>query len=197
MSLNLFASSPFRTLASTLPAACRFNSTASKNPSNALRNILQPSQSASGSRPARPFRQTSPRSRMAQREEQRLLAENRALEKYQVRNWKAGDIYAPHDLSPTEMRKWSKRSPPSTDAFDALNLNPLSVYKNFNIMSEYMTEMGRIRHSKMTGLRPVNQRKMAKAIRRAIGVGLMPSVHRHPMILAELKYKNEGPGGNV
>ena len=51
-------------------------------------------------------------------------------------------------------------------------------------MSEYMTEMGRIRHSSETGLRPVNQRKIAKAIRRAIGLGLMPSVHKHPEILA-------------
>lgn len=63
------------------------------------------------------------------REEQRLQAENRALEKFQTRPWKAGDIYAPHDLSPTEMQKWRKRNPPTTDAFDALNLNPLSVYK--------------------------------------------------------------------
>lgn len=51
-------------------------------------------------------------------------------------------------------------------------------------MSEYMTSMGRIKHSSQTGLRPVNQRKIAKAIRRAIGLGLMPSVHRHPEILA-------------
>ena len=52
-------------------------------------------------------------------------------------------------------------------------------------MSEYMTEMGRIRHSKSTGLRQVNQRKIAKAIRRAIGLGLMPSIHKHPQILIE------------
>ena len=50
-------------------------------------------------------------------------------------------------------------------------------------MSEYMTEMGRIKHSRETGLRPKNQRKIAKAIRRAIGLGLMPSVHRHPLAL--------------
>lgn len=43
--------------------------------------------------------------------------------------------------------------------------------------------MGRIKHSLNTGLRPKNQRKMAKAIRRAIGMGLHPSVHRHPEIL--------------
>lgn len=34
-----------------------------------------------------------------------------------------------------------------------------------------------------TGLRPVNQRRVAKAIRRAIGIGLMPSVHKHPELL--------------
>lgn len=50
-------------------------------------------------------------------------------------------------------------------------------------MSEYMTDMGRIKHRNETGLRPVNQRRMAKAIRRAVGMGLMPDVHRHPEIL--------------
>lgn len=51
-------------------------------------------------------------------------------------------------------------------------------------MSEYMTAAGRIKHRSVTGLRPVNQRKIAKAIRRAIGLGLMPSAYRHPEILA-------------
>jgi small subunit ribosomal protein S18 len=50
-------------------------------------------------------------------------------------------------------------------------------------MSEYMTPMGRIKHSNETGLRPVNQRRIARAIRRSIGMGIMPSVHRHPEIL--------------
>ncbi len=50
-------------------------------------------------------------------------------------------------------------------------------------MSEFMTGMGRIKHSKETGLRPVNQRKVAKAIRRAIGIGIMPSIHHHPQMI--------------
>ncbi|EXJ90973.1 hypothetical protein A1O1_04080 [Capronia coronata CBS 617.96] len=62
-------------------------------------------------------------------------------------------------------------------------------------MSEYMTEMGRIRHSSSTGLRPVNQRKVAKAIRRAIALGLMPSVHRHPeYIKSEMEGKRTSSG---
>lgn len=58
-----------------------------------------------------------------------------------------------------------------------------NAMQNFTIMSEYMTETGRIKHSSETGLRPKNQRKIAKAIRRAIGLGLMPSVHRHPLVM--------------
>ncbi|KAJ5041222.1 uncharacterized protein L3040_005770 [Drepanopeziza brunnea f. sp. 'multigermtubi'] len=105
------------------------------------------------------------------------------LSKQITRRWKVGDIYAPHDLSEVEMAKWKRRGKPLYDVFDVLNLNPMEHYRNFSIMSEYMTEMGRIRHSKDTGLRPVNQRKIARAIRRTIGMGLMPSVHQHPEIL--------------
>jgi len=55
--------------------------------------------------------------------------------------------------------------------------------QNFTILSEYVSEMGRIKPMSETGLRPVNQRRIAKAIRRAIGIGLMPSVHKHPELL--------------
>lgn len=51
------------------------------------------------------------------------------------------------------------------------------------MMSEYTTNMGRIRNRRDTGLRAVNQRKIAKAIRRAVGMGLLPSVHEHPEVL--------------
>lgn len=51
------------------------------------------------------------------------------------------------------------------------------------MMWEYVTNMGRIKHSRDTGLGNVNQRKMAKAVRRSIGMGLMPSVHKHPEML--------------
>ena len=50
-------------------------------------------------------------------------------------------------------------------------------------MWEYMTSTGRIRRRADTGLRRVNQRRIAKAIRRAVAMGLMPSVHKHPEML--------------
>ncbi|KAE8838168.1 hypothetical protein PTNB85_05503 [Pyrenophora teres f. teres] len=115
------------------------------------------------------------------------FAESERLAQYQrqiYRKWQPGDVYAPHDLSGIEQKKWKQgRMKPQEDAFDILGINPVLEYKNFTMMSEYMTEMGRIKHSKDTGLRPKNQRKIAKAIRRAVGLGLMPSVHRHPLVL--------------
>ncbi|KAH7060403.1 ribosomal protein S18 [Macrophomina phaseolina] len=111
----------------------------------------------------------------------RLRAE---LEAQAPRRWQFGDVYAPHDLTGVEAKKWKKsRRTPELDAFDTLGLDPLKEYKNFSIISEYMTEMGRIKHSKVTGLRPRNHRKLAKAIRRAIGIGIMPSVHVHPELI--------------
>ena len=69
------------------------------------------------------------------------------------------------------------------DVIDQLGINPLEEYKNVSILQEFMGPTGRIKHSKETGLRGVNQRKIAKAIRRAVGMGLLGSVHRHPEIL--------------
>lgn len=62
-------------------------------------------------------------------EERRIQLESKPLEKFMTRDWKAGDVYSPHDLSPTEMKKWRKRQSPPTDAFDALKKNPLDLYK--------------------------------------------------------------------
>ncbi len=53
----------------------------------------------------------------------------RAMDKNFSRDWKSGDVYAPHDLSAAEARKWRKRYTPTVDAFDALSLNPIDFYK--------------------------------------------------------------------
>jgi small subunit ribosomal protein S18 len=45
------------------------------------------------------------------------------------REWQTGEVYAPHDLSSAEMRKWSKLKTPTRDVFDILNVTPLSLYK--------------------------------------------------------------------
>ena len=46
-----------------------------------------------------------------------------------TRRWKAGDVYAPHDLSPEEMVKWKQSQRPTKDVLDMLGLNPLDEYR--------------------------------------------------------------------
>ncbi|KAE9969196.1 hypothetical protein BLS_005455 [Venturia inaequalis] len=97
------------------------------------------------------------------------------------RKWKEGDVYAPHDLSIGEAKKWKKIvRRPEKDCFDMLGKNPMLFYKNLPLLDHFTSETGRIRAGKETGLRLRNQRRVARAVRRAIGIGLMPSVYRHP-----------------
>jgi len=86
------------------------------------------------------------------------------------------------------------RRRPQRDIFDLLGSNPLKHYKNFALLSQFVTETGRIKSAKDTGLRPVNQRKLAKAIRRAVGLGLMPSVYKHPEVLGKFVGLNRETG---
>jgi small subunit ribosomal protein S18 len=51
------------------------------------------------------------------------------LSKQITRRWKAGDVYAPHDLSAVESAKWKKRDMPNRDAFDVLDFNPMDHYR--------------------------------------------------------------------
>ena len=51
------------------------------------------------------------------------------MEKQAWRKWKAGDVYAPHDLSQAEMAKWKLRALPREDVFDKLGIKPLEEYK--------------------------------------------------------------------
>ncbi|KAL8692215.1 MAG: hypothetical protein Q9218_002715 [Villophora microphyllina] len=117
------------------------------------------------------------------------------LERHLFRRFRPGDIYAPHDLSSTEQHKWRQRRPSANidgrggsshhtskggkqDVFDVLNIHPLDEFKNPSMMTEYVTSMGRLRHRRETGLRAVNQRRISKAVRRAVGMGLLPTLNR-------------------
>lgn len=71
----------------------------------------------------------TPEQRASGRRMERLDVDARNIEKNFTREWYAGDVYAPHDLSAAEARKWRVRARPSVDAFDALSMNPLDYYK--------------------------------------------------------------------
>ncbi|KIW03102.1 ribosomal protein S18 [Verruconis gallopava] len=108
-----------------------------------------------------------------------------ALESQTARRWMRGDVYSLHDLGPREANKWSVlKKRPERDIFEMIGTDPLKHYKNMALLSQFVTETGRIKHSNVTGLKVKNQRRLSKAIRRAVGLGLMPSVHKHPEIIA-------------
>ncbi|KAL2111053.1 hypothetical protein VUR80DRAFT_361 [Thermomyces stellatus] len=126
------------------------------------------------------------RMRNQRAEVQKRAEAQRVSEEYMMqmpRRWREGDIFTPHDLTPNEMRKWRKKVGRTEDVFDVVGINPLDHYRNFSLISDFMTAMGHIQHSNQTGLRPPNQRKIAKTIRRVMGMGIHPSVHRHPELL--------------
>lgn len=80
----------------------------------------------------------TPAERAKQRKSEQENTEARAMDRNFSREWKSGDVYAPHDLSAAEARKWRKRYTPMVDAFDALSLNPLDFYKVGHIIKNSM-----------------------------------------------------------
>ena len=63
----------------------------------------------------------------------REMLESERREQFQrqiYRKWQTGDVYAPHDLTGTEQKKWKfGRKKPQSDAFDVLGINPVNEYK--------------------------------------------------------------------
>ncbi|CAB4406326.1 unnamed protein product [Rhizophagus irregularis] len=97
------------------------------------------------------------------------------------KTFRYGELYAPHDLNENNYKNrksMSRWEPPTVDTFNALRLNPLIEYKNFTLLSNFVSDMGRILPRSVTGSTAKNQRKLAKAIKRARSFGLIPSTHR-------------------
>ncbi|CAO3596187.1 unnamed protein product [Absidia cylindrospora] len=97
----------------------------------------------------------------------------------------AGDIYHPQDLNDAryqdQLRR--RRGRPSTateDPFDVLGLDPLHEYKNYRLLSHFVSDMGKILPREKTGLTAKNQRKLAKAVKRARAMGIMSSTSKAP-----------------
>jgi len=59
----------------------------------------------------------------------RASATTDAFVRQMPRRWRTGDVYAPRDLSPVEMRKWRRPSAPKTDVVDMLGFSPVDNYR--------------------------------------------------------------------
>ncbi|KAF7721376.1 hypothetical protein EC973_004820 [Apophysomyces ossiformis] len=89
---------------------------------------------------------------------------------------RVGDTYHPQDLNDAhhqQVMRQRRRTPErrTEDPFDALGLDPLHEYKNFRLLSEFVSDIGKILPREQTGLTAKNQRKLARAIKRARAMG--------------------------
>ncbi|KAF8076548.1 ribosomal protein S18 [Lyophyllum atratum] len=75
------------------------------------------------------------------------------------------------------------------DVFYQFNINPLSQAMNPEILSHYMSEMGKIYGRNITGLTSKSQRKIGKAIRRAKMMGVIPVLSKTRGLYSQYKPK--------
>lgn len=102
-----------------------------------------------------------------------------------TRQFTPGTLYDPFDFSMAKIRLERKqyRESQSMRAFDEKKLNPLDFYLEPGFLSQYVSSTGRIVPREVTKLSVKNQKRLAKAIKRAVAAGLMSSVHPAPQKL--------------
>ncbi|KAG4303321.1 hypothetical protein PCANB_000390 [Pneumocystis canis] len=95
--------------------------------------------------------------------------------------FKESQLYSPRDLSFEHNQAYRYfYNHDKEDPWKRLHTTPLQQYKSFNVLSGFITEMGRILSREETGCSAKHQRQLAKAIRRCRGIGLLPTTRRHP-----------------
>ncbi|KAG4305684.1 hypothetical protein PORY_000594 [Pneumocystis oryctolagi] len=103
------------------------------------------------------------------------------IPQYYYTPFKSSQLYSPKDLSFEENQAYRYyKKPVKEDPWKQLHTTPLKQYKSFNVLSDFITEMGRILPREETGCSAKHQRQLAKAIRRCRGIGLLSTVRRHP-----------------
>lgn len=91
---------------------------------------------------------------------------------------------APHQLTPSSMSSYAahrRPRPPAlgpsradtakTDPFKRLHLSPLKETLNPGLLSQFLTEMGKIKGRNRTGLAWGSQRRLGQAVRRGRCMG--------------------------
>ncbi|KAI9314308.1 ribosomal protein S18 [Dichotomocladium elegans] len=91
---------------------------------------------------------------------------------------KVGDLYHPEDLNDARYQDQIRQRrgrpvKPDQDPFEILDIDPLHEYKNVKLLSHFVSETGKILPRDQTGVSAKNQRKLAKAIKRARAMGFM------------------------
>lgn len=104
-------------------------------------------------------------------------------------NFQANTLYDPFDFSMARIRLERKQAKDNVSmrVFDEKRLNPLDFYLRTKYLSNYVSSTGRILPREVTKLTVKNQKRLAKAIKRARAAGLLSSVHP---VVSSLVHKN-------
>ncbi|KAG5653035.1 hypothetical protein H0H81_002657 [Sphagnurus paluster] len=124
----------------------------------------------------------------------------------QITKWKPfqpGRVVKPHELTyksrfnapaTYKPRRAAVGPPPAiaryNDVFHQFDIDPLSLSMNPDILSHYMSEMGKIYGRNYTGLTSRSQRRIGKAIRRAKMMGIIPVLSKSQNLVYQYKLKN-------
>ena len=137
----------------------------------------------------------TPRSPRGQAQRPSMAGARRQEQVGPTKTFQNGQYYDPYTLDPSNMTFQprrralpllgpSKREAMKQDPIHILGLNPAKpsladdTYKNGTLLSEYVTEMGKILPRNVTGLTRKGQRYIGKAIRRARALGILPVMSR-------------------
>lgn len=111
-----------------------------------------------------------------------VLADETASSMERIQSFKPGQLYASQDLSFTQQPKtrhpFAKIPPRSQHVFTRLGFYPTREHRNVQLLNEYLDPLGRILHSRYTGLDPKRQNILARTIRRARCLAFIPFLHR-------------------
>lgn len=102
-----------------------------------------------------------------------------------IKKFTPGTTYDPFDFSMDKLRLQQvyRAHLPKKDIFDKNEINPLSLWTDSKSLSKFISTNGSILPGRMTGTRGKNQRRLAKAIKRARAAGLLSTVHRDVSLL--------------
>ncbi|ORY84331.1 ribosomal protein S18 [Protomyces lactucae-debilis] len=149
------------------------------------------------------MRQEQTEQQLRQQEQSRLTQERRSREGYSKEDLQyfepridvAGEIYSPQDLAFEARRPLNRRRAEgyNQDDFAILGIDPQDEYKSFNLLSEYISTLGRIKPREATGLSAKNQRKLGKAVRRARALGILSTTAQDPSLGQAIKASRQRP----
>ena len=99
---------------------------------------------------------------------------------FNKRFFKPTDTYHARDLNSDRLEKHLRylQQAKKPDYFDKMNIDIDNEYKNVALLSAFINELGMVKSRKDTGLSFVNQRRLAKAVKRCRAMGLMSYTYK-------------------